>query len=114
MMTRVENVTELRPARPGTLRVRRHRERRRERSRLLTLEMPETAIEAAIARGLLKPEESGQAWSVIESVYAAQLSDEALSLLISNRVIAGHQRADAIAIIRRISDWLEGAAEQIS
>ena len=30
---------------------------------------PETAIEAAILRGLLKPEETTQAWSVIDSVY---------------------------------------------
>ena len=35
----------------STLRVRRHRERRREGLRLLTLEMSEPAIETAIARG---------------------------------------------------------------
>ena len=51
-MTDVENVPEPRLASPSTLRVRLHRERRRERLRLLTLEMPETAIDAAIARGL--------------------------------------------------------------
>jgi hypothetical protein len=44
--------------------VRLYRDRRRERLRLLTLEMPETAIAAAIARGFLKPEDSTQAWSV--------------------------------------------------
>ena len=53
-----EKVTETRPVRPSTLRVRRYRERRREGMRLLTVEMPEFAIQAAIARGLLKPEES--------------------------------------------------------
>ena len=53
-----EDVTEPHPARPSTLRVRRHRERRRERLRVLTVEMPEPAIETAIARGFLKPEET--------------------------------------------------------
>ena len=47
-----ENVAKPRPVGPSTLRVRRHRERRRECLHLLTLEMPETAIDAAIARGL--------------------------------------------------------------
>ena len=49
-----KNVTETRPVRPSTLRVRRHRERRREHLRLLTVEIPEPVIEDAIARGLLK------------------------------------------------------------
>ena len=53
----------------STLHVRRHRERRREGLRLLTLEIPKPAIETAIARGFLKPEETTQAWSVIQSVY---------------------------------------------
>ena len=53
-----ENVAKARPVGPSTLRVRLHRDRRRERLRLLTLEMPETAIDAAIARGFLKPEET--------------------------------------------------------
>jgi hypothetical protein len=42
----------------STQRVRLHRERRRKSLRLLMLEMPETAIDAAIARGFLKPEDS--------------------------------------------------------
>ena len=46
---------------------------------------------------------------MIESVYAAQLSDKALNSLISNAVIAGEQRADAATILRCISDWLERA-----
>jgi hypothetical protein len=90
--------------------VRRYRERRREGLRLLTLEMPETAIEAAILRGLLKPEETTQAWSVIDSVYRTQLSDRALNWLTDNSVITTEQRTNAAAILRRISDWLEQAA----
>ena len=84
--------------------------RHREGLRLLTLEMPETAIEAAIIRGLLKPEESTQAWSVIDSVYRTQLSDRALDWLTDNAVITTEQRTNAAAILRRISDWLEQAA----
>jgi hypothetical protein len=42
-------------------RVRQHRERRRNGLRLMTVKMPEASIEHAISRGLLKPEESGQA-----------------------------------------------------
>jgi hypothetical protein len=80
----------------STLRVRRHRERRREGLRLPTLEMPEPAIETAVVRGFLKPEETTQAWSVIQSVYAAQLSDRALNAalewLIKGGVITEDQR----------------------
>ena len=94
----------------STLRVRRHRERRREGLRLLTLEMPEPATETAIARSFLKPEETTQAWSVIQSVYAAQLSDRALNWLTENAVITTEQRTNAAAILRRIGDWLEQAA----
>jgi hypothetical protein len=82
--------------------VRRHRERRREGLRLLTLEMPETAIEAAIARGFLKPEDSTQGWSVIESVYATQLSERALDWLTDNAVITAEQRTNPVAILRCI------------
>jgi predicted DNA-binding ribbon-helix-helix protein len=85
-------------------------ERRREGLRLLTLEMPETAIEAAIIRGFLKPEDSTQAWSVIDSVYRNQLSDRALNWLTDNAVIIREQRTNAAAILRRVSDWLERAA----
>jgi hypothetical protein len=94
----------------STLRVRRYRERRREGLRLLTLEMPEAAIEKAVARGFLKPEETTQAWSVIQSVYAAQLSDRALNWLTDNAVITTEQRTNAAAILRCISVWLEQAA----
>jgi hypothetical protein len=44
-----ENVTRTRAVRPSTLRVRRHRERRRGQLRLLTVEIPESLIEDAIA-----------------------------------------------------------------
>ena len=84
----------------STLRVRRHRQRRREGLRLLTVEIPEPVIEAAIARGLLKPEDCAQSSSVMRSVFAAQLSDTALNWLTSNAVITSEQRADAVAILR--------------
>jgi hypothetical protein len=80
MIVSDEDVTEPHSARTSTLRVRLHRERRRDGLRLLTLEIPESAIDAAIARGFLKPEDSAQAWSVIESVYATQLSDKSAEL----------------------------------
>jgi hypothetical protein len=105
-----ENVTEPRPLRLSTQRVRLHRERRRDGLRLLTLEMPKTAIDAAIARGFLKPEETTQAWSVIEGVYATQLSDRALNWLTDNAVITMEQRTNAAAILRCISNWVERAA----
>jgi hypothetical protein len=105
-----ENVTETRPVRPSTPRVRRRRERRRGHLRLLTVEIPESVIEDAIARGLLKPEESAQAWAVIESVYAAQLSDKALNWLTDKAVIITEQRSNAVAILRCISNWVEQAA----
>ena len=84
--------------RPSTLRVRRYRERRREGLRLLTVEIPEPVIEAAIARGLLKPEDCSQSSSVVRSAFAAQLSDTALNWLTNNAVITSEQRADAVAI----------------
>ena len=105
-----ENVTETRPVRSSTLRVRRHREWRRGLLRLLTVEIHESVIEDAIARGLLKPEESTQAWAVIGSVYAAQLSDKALKWLTDNAVIIAEQRSSAVEILRCMSVWLEGAA----
>jgi hypothetical protein len=107
-----EDVTKTHSARPGTLRVRLHRERRREGLRLLTLEMPKTAIDVAIERGFLKPEDSAQAWSVIQSVYATQLSDTALDWLTVNAVITTEQRTNVAAILRCISNWVEQAAAQ--
>jgi hypothetical protein len=57
---------------------------------------------------LLKPEESAP-WVIIESVYAALLSDKALKWLADNAVIITEQRSNAVEIFRCISDWLEGA-----
>jgi hypothetical protein len=109
-MIEVGNVTEPPLTRPSTQRVRRYRERRREGLRLVTLEVPETAIDAAIARGFLKPEETAQAWSVIQSVYATQLSERALNWLTDNAVITPEQRDNPVAILRCISNWVEQAA----
>jgi hypothetical protein len=66
MNTATESIDEPRIS-ASTLRVRRHRERRREGLRLLTLEMPEPAIETAVALGLLKPEDWAQSSSVIKA-----------------------------------------------
>ena len=109
MNTATESIDEPRIS-ASALRVRRHRQRRREGLRLLTVEIPEPVIEAAIARGLLKPEDCAQSSSVMRSAFATQLSDTALNWLTSNAVITREQRADAVAILQRISEWLEGAA----
>ena len=98
-MTEVQKITEASSVTPSTLRVRRYRERRREHLRLLTVEIPEPVIEDAIARGLLKPEESAQAWAVIGSVYAALLSDKALKWLADNAVIITESRAQILTKI---------------
>ena len=90
--------------------VRLHRERRRERLRLLTLEIPVSAVDAAIARGFIKHEDSNLAWSVIDSVYRTQLSDTALDWLTDNAVITTEQRTNVAAILRCISNWVEQAA----
>jgi len=60
--------------------------------------------------GFLKPEETTQAWSVIEGVYATQLSERALNWLTDNAVITPEQRTNAAAILRCISNWVEQAA----
>ncbi len=91
------------------MRVRRHRERRRQRHCLFTVEVPEAVIDEAIARGLLKPEDRASPWVVLQACIAAQLSDVALDWLIKGGVITREQRADAIAILRSISDWLKRA-----
>ncbi len=78
--------------------------------RLLTVDLPEPVIEEASARGLLAPEERAKPWTVIQACYAAQLSAAALDWLISDGVITRDQRADAVAILRGISSWLERSA----
>jgi hypothetical protein len=59
----------------SALRVRRHRERRRRRLRLLTVPLPERVIDAAAERGLIKPEDRAEPWTVVEACYASLLSD---------------------------------------
>ena len=104
MSTATESIDE-----PGTgsstVRVRRHRERRREGLCSLTVEMLKAGIEDAIARGMLKP--YYDAWNALDAWYADHLSDAALEWLVSNQVIKREQRNDAVAILRSISDWLE-------
>ena len=85
--------------------MRRYRERRREGVCCLTVEMCEADIAEATARGLLKS--GSDAWNVLDAWYACHLSDAALKWLVDNKVIEPDQRADAAAILRRISAWLE-------
>jgi hypothetical protein len=107
-MMSIDNTTTAPPSvNPSTLRVRRHRERRREGLCSLTVEMSKAGIEDAIARGMLKPDYD--AWNVLDAWYADHLSDVALEWLVNNKVIKREQRNDAIAILRSISDWLERA-----
>jgi hypothetical protein len=91
----------------NTLRVRRHRERRRRRVALFTIEVPQSVIEAAIERGLLEPGRPADQWVLIQACYASMLSDKALEWLIRTGVIRIEQRADAAALLRSISNWLE-------
>ena len=106
MTVTTRHMPERRPERPSTLRVRRHRERRSHRLRLLTVTVPETVIEAAVVRGLLASEERAEPWSVIQGCYASQLSDAALDRLVNDGIITHEQRGDAGAILRNISRWL--------
>jgi hypothetical protein len=76
----------------GAPRVRRRRERRRQGLRLLTVPAAEPAIDAAVERGLLKPEDRVEPWTVVQACYAGSLSDKALNWLVSGRVIAPEQR----------------------
>ena len=49
---------------------------------------------------------------MIQSVYATQLSDKALNWLTDNAVITTEQRTNAAAILRCISNWVEGATNK--
>jgi hypothetical protein len=109
MSDALDNITNPAPEKPGTLRVRRHRERRREGLRLFSVPVPETVIENAIARGLVAAEDRAKPWPVIQACYDAQLSDAALDWLVNGGVIAHEQRGDVGAILRSISKWLERA-----
>ena len=107
-MTSIANTTTAPlSVKPSTLRVRRHRERRREGLCSFTVELSKAGIEGAIARGMLKPDYD--VWNVLDAWYADHLSDAALEWLVNNKVITREQRNDAIAILRSISDWLERA-----
>jgi vacuolar-type H+-ATPase catalytic subunit A/Vma1 len=62
MTAAIENIAASRVC-ASTERVRQHRERRRNGLRLMTVAMPEAAIEQAITRGLLKPADRTKPWS---------------------------------------------------
>jgi hypothetical protein len=108
MAAATENIGELHVS-ASTLRVRQHRQRRRDGLRLFTVTVPEAFIENAIGRRLLAAEDRGKPWPVIQACYAAQLSDAALERLINDGLIKREQRGDAAAILRGISKWLEHA-----
>jgi hypothetical protein len=91
------------------LAVRLHRERRRERLRLLTLEMPESAINAAIARGFLNLEDSTPSMVSDPKRLRHSSCPRALNWLTKNAVITTEQRTNPVAILRCIGNWLEGA-----
>jgi hypothetical protein len=55
---------------PAAERMRRHRERRRDGLRCLTIELRETEIDALIHRGLLKPETRNDMVPIIKALYA--------------------------------------------
>jgi hypothetical protein len=114
MTATIENPAEDRAVSPSTLRVRRHRERRRERLRLFTIEVSEDLIDEALARDLLKPEDRTDWWAVVQACYAVQLSDVALDRLINSGLITREQRGDAVAILSSISNWLEHAGTKIT
>jgi hypothetical protein len=87
----------------STLRVRRWRQRRRGKLRQVTVTVPQSVIDHAIARGLLQP--AAEPWAVVQACYAAQLSDAVLNRLVDDGVITAEQ----VAILRGISAWLEPA-----
>ena len=53
----------------ATERMRRHRQRRREGLRCLTIEIYETEVDALILNGLLKAETRNNSFAVIEALY---------------------------------------------
>ena len=55
---------------PAAQRMRRHRERRRNKLRCLIIELREREIDALIRRGLLKPETRNVAYDVQMALYA--------------------------------------------
>ena len=55
---------------PAAERMRRHRERRRDGLRCLTIELRETEIDALIRKELLKPETRNDPSAIIDALYA--------------------------------------------
>jgi hypothetical protein len=58
------------PVSPSTLRARRHRQRRRERVRLPTVELPNEVIHSIITRGLIDAAQRADARAAIRDWYA--------------------------------------------
>ncbi len=71
MTAAIENIAEAGIC-ASTERVRPHRQRRRNRLRLMSVAMPEASIDQAITRGLLKPEDRSRPWSVIQASIVAK------------------------------------------
>jgi hypothetical protein len=71
-MTAIASTTTTEPATRSAAaeRMRRHRERRREGLRCLTIELRETEMDALVRMGLLRPEMRNDANAVIEALYA--------------------------------------------
>ena len=74
----IMSITAHHSVKPSTLRVRRHRQRRRSGMRLFTVEVPKATIGDTITRGLL-PEDGTKPWTVIQACYAGLLSDATLT-----------------------------------
>ena len=58
------------PISHGAMRMRRHRQRRRDGLRCLNIQLRETEIDTLIRRGLLKSETRNDANAIIEAFYA--------------------------------------------
>jgi hypothetical protein len=69
-MAVVSSPTEPVPRSPAAERMRRHRQRRRNRLRCLTIELRETEIDALIRKGLLKSETRNQIYDLQMALYA--------------------------------------------
>jgi hypothetical protein len=69
-MTEAQLADQKQNSSPAAARMRRHRERRRDGLRCLTIELRATEIDALIDRGLLKPETRNDPSAVKEALYA--------------------------------------------
>ena len=69
-MTEVQPADQKQNSSPAAERMRRHRERRRDGLRCLTIELRETEIDALIDKGWLKPETRNDPRAVKEALYA--------------------------------------------